>query len=137
MEESPMNEIMDEFMKLWDGYPERSDGRGSWKPAFEKFRELVEDKHISPAVITRGAERYAASKPQRRFIPHLAKWLETEGWLNDYKADDNRSYAELADWLRTHGPFALPKGMKLSPWQKDYYEIWGELPDGPEPDLAA
>jgi hypothetical protein len=99
-----------QFERFWSAYPRR-DGNNPRKPAADKFRSLVEKHKISPEKIIRGAQRYAASVaemegPERRYIMQAITWLNREGWRDEYrKRERNKSYAELADEIRSSSSF--------------------------------
>jgi hypothetical protein len=64
------------FDAFWHEYP-RKTAKGSARQAFIKAQDKVENGHLLEA-----ARRYAASKPDPKFTPHPATWLNQERWLD-------------------------------------------------------
>jgi hypothetical protein len=67
---------VDGFDAFWDEYP-RKTAKGAARQAFIKAQAKVENGHLLEA-----ARRYAASKPDPKFTPHPATWLNQERWLD-------------------------------------------------------
>jgi hypothetical protein len=92
------------FDRFWAIYPER-DGTNPRKPAFEKFKSLVEKNKISPEAIIQGAQRYAASVADlegqdRKYIKQAITWLNQHGWKDQYrKRESNKGYSAMAEEL--------------------------------------
>jgi uncharacterized protein YdaU (DUF1376 family) len=68
---------VDGFEDFWAVYP-RKTGKGGARKAF-RTATLTAD----PNILFHAAERYAASKPDLKFTPHPATWLNQERWLDD------------------------------------------------------
>jgi hypothetical protein len=67
---------IDGFEAFWNEYP-RKTAKGAARQAFIKAKAKVENGHLLES-----ARRYAASKPDPKFIPHPATWLNQERWLD-------------------------------------------------------
>lgn len=65
------------FEIFWKIYP-RKTGKGAARRAYDAAWKKADEEAIFAA-----AERYAASKPDPKFTPHPATWLNQERWLDE------------------------------------------------------
>jgi hypothetical protein len=111
-----------QFELFWSIYPQRV-GTNLRKPAFIKFKSLVEKEKVSPEIIIRGAQRYAASVADlegsnRKYIKQAVTWLNQEGWTGEYRKPER--------------PIWWNSGL-----QAIHDEVFGADPaEGPDPNLA-
>jgi hypothetical protein len=65
------------FEAFWSHYP-RKTGKGAARKAFE-----VACRKADPLVLHVAAGRFAATRPDPKFTPHPATWLNQERWLDE------------------------------------------------------
>jgi hypothetical protein len=83
----PKIDIDEKFEQFRQAYPTR-DGANPRKPAYEKFKRLI-DGGVDPDAIIRGAAAYRdqqirLGKNGTQYVKQAQFWLNQEGWRDDY-----------------------------------------------------
>ena len=79
------SDVVSAFEEFWQAFPEgRKRGKGGALKAFKCAVAGVAREHkATPGELVAAAKRYAASRPDPRYVPMPTTWLNQARWLDD------------------------------------------------------